>query len=91
MKTTKSISKFWMWLLTLCLIASSFCACSKDNETGDEPLLPTTPVSNSDWQTIPKSGGTIEKGDITLEFPSGTFGEETKVAVSEPTLQGGSM
>ena len=83
MKTTKSISKFWMWLLTLCLIASSFCACSKDNETGDEPLLPTTPVSNSDWQTIPKSGGTIEKGDITLEFPSGTFGEETKVAVSE--------
>lgn len=61
-----------------------FTACSKSSDSIDEEeIKPITPVSDSDWQTVSSSGGTIEKGDLTLTFPSGTFSSDAKVAITE--------
>ena len=40
------------------------------------------PISDSDWQTVPATGGTIEKDDIALTFASGTFKTDAKVAIT---------
>lgn len=64
--------------LTMCLMSCS------DNKSSDEPdsSKPQTPINDGDWQKVPATGGTIEKDSLTLTFPSGTFSEETNVAVT---------
>ena len=49
----------------------------------DKKITPDTTVRSGDWKEVPSSGDTIEKDDITLVFPSGTFGGDSKVAISE--------
>lgn len=63
-----------------------FTACSEKNDDeggGNEKPQPENPVNKEDWQSVSASGGTIEKGDITLTFPSGTFSSDTEVAITE--------
>lgn len=75
--------------LGLVLSLAITTACSEKND--DEPqkpdtlVTPETPTNPDDWQTVPASGGTVSRGDITITFPSGTFTTETKVAVTEVT------
>ena len=70
-------------MLALCLTA----ACSDKNE--DEPAGPDNPSGSTtptgDEFTVKATGGTVEKGDIAITFPSGTFTGETKVYVKEVT------
>lgn len=54
-----------------------FTSCSKERI-----LKPFETVSEEDWHQVPQSGGVVEAGDITLEFPSGTFAGESKIAVT---------
>lgn len=68
--------------LLVAMMAIVMIACGSEEKI-DEPLAPDTKIVDDDWQTIPASGGTIEKDDITIEFPNGTFSKDTKVAVSE--------
>ena len=87
--TMRTSVKLWKLLtfltLVLCLTA---CKEEEDSNTGNE-TPPVVPVSNDDWQAVPAAGGTIEKGDITLTFPSGTFENDTVVAITE--VKKGSM
>ena len=73
--------KLWS-LMTAAVMALCLTACSEKSDN-EEPVSPTPQVPTGDWQTVPASGGTIEKGDISITFPSGTFTAETKVAVTE--------
>lgn len=81
MKSTTKQSHWWLTILSLVFLLAGLTACSS-SEGGDNSS-PEIPINDDDWETIPTSGGTIEKGDISIIFPSGTFSEETKVAVTE--------
>ena len=59
----------------------SACSDSKSDEIGN--TTPKEPVSDDGWQIVPASGGTIEQDNITIEFPSGTFSSDTKVAITK--------
>lgn len=83
MKTTKRHA--WATLCLFCtalLLTTAFAACSDSNDS-EETKKPDTPINPGDWQSVPASGGTIEKGDIAISFPAGTFGGDTKVAITE--------
>ncbi|MBR5905530.1 MAG: hypothetical protein IKZ51_03625 [Bacteroidales bacterium] len=61
------------------LVAILLCAACHP----DKKITPDTLVKSGDWKEVPSYGGTIEKDDITIDFPSGTFGGDTKVAISD--------
>ena len=63
-------------LLGACLLVLS--ACKKEEEI----IKPAIGVKSADWQTVPSSGGTISLNDISIEFPAGAFGKESKVAIT---------
>lgn len=73
-------------LLTLMQIMTVFClavACSSSNDSmEDKPDQPTPPPADGTTFTIPASGGTITKENLTLQIPSGTFSGETKISVT---------
>lgn len=82
----KRLPNFLLMMLTTVLLATFSISCSEsssDSDPSTTPTQPQTPVSDGDWQTIPVSGGTIEKDSITITFPNGTFSKDTKVAVTE--------
>ena len=83
MKTTNLKNRWLLHLLSAAIMTIGLTACSGSDDKVDEPLKPDTPVKDGDWQDIPANGGTIEKGDIAITFPSGTFSSDTKVAISE--------
>ena len=74
-------------LLTLMQIMTVFClavACSSSNDsTENKPDQPTPPPADGTSFTIPASGGTITKENLTLQIPSGTFSGETKISVTK--------
>jgi hypothetical protein len=72
-------------LFILAILTMGLMACSTKEDVADErePLKPETPVEKDEWETILPDGGVIERDDITIQFPKGTFSSETKVAVSE--------
>ncbi len=85
--------KSLLTLLSALFMLVAFTACSSsEGNNSDEPERPQpeTPVNDDDWQTVPVSGGTIEKGDISITFPSGTFASDAKVAITEAP-KGGSF
>lgn len=69
----------WTTLVTMSIVIMAGLTACEENSTSN----PETPIEESDWNTIPTTGGVIEKGDITIVFPSGTFSEEARVAVTE--------
>ena len=83
METRKNSFLWLTHLLNMVILIMGLVACASSDESVDEPLKPDTKINDGDWETIPTGGGTIEKGDITIQFPSGTFSGDTKVAVSE--------
>ena len=79
-----------LWkLLTFLTLVLCLTACKEDDSNADEQAPPSVPVSNDDWQNVSASGGTIEKGDIALTFPAGTFSSSEKVAITN--VKQGSM
>lgn len=59
-------------------------ACSDSNDKDPtKPDNPEPPTNNGDWHVVPAGGGTIQKGDITLQFDAATFSSDVQVAVSE--------
>lgn len=82
----KRLPNFLLMMLTTVLLATFSISCSEsssDSDPSTTPTQPQTPVSDGDWQVVPATGGTIEKGDITITFANGTFSGETKVAITE--------
>ena len=82
----KRLPNFLLMMLTTVLLATFITSCSEsgsDSDPSTTPTQPQTPVSDGDWQVVPATGGTIEKGDITITFPSGTFNKDTKIAITE--------
>ena len=82
----KRLPNFLLMMLTVVLLATFITSCSEsgsDSDPSTTPTQPQTPVSDGDWQVVPATGGTIEKGDITITFPSGTFNKDTKIAITE--------
>jgi len=69
----------------MAVLFASLVACSESSDSGeqDKPVKPDTPVSEGDYKTVTPDGGTLKRDDIAINFPSGTFSSETKVAVSE--------
>jgi len=87
----KKQSRMWLHLLCSIILLAGLTACSSsegDANGESEPIKPTEPISDGDWQTISTDGGTIEKDDITVIFPSGTFSEDSKVAITETSAIG---
>ena len=84
MMTTKTKNQGWMLrLLSALFLLSGLTACSSTEDKVEDPAKPQTPINDNDWETIPTTGGTIEKGDIAITFPSGTFAKDSKVALTE--------
>ena len=85
MKSTTKQSHWWLTILSLVFLLAGLTACSSTEGSSDEngKPKPEVPVNQDDWQTVPASGGTIEKDDIAIDFPSGTFTEDTEIAISE--------
>ena len=85
--TTKTNPYGWMLILLSALfLISGLTACdSTEGTVESEPNKPKpeVPVADSDWQVVPATGGAITKDDITIDFPSGSFPEDTKVAITE--------
>ena len=83
--TTRQVWATFCLVCTALLLATPFTACSDsdDPEVPDKPDTPVTPVNPEDYQAVPVSGGTIEKGDIAITFPSGTFTKDEQVAITE--------
>ena len=82
----KRLPNYLLMMLTAVLLATFITSCSEsgsDSDPSTTPIQPQTPVADGDWQVVPATGGTIEKGDITIIFPNGTFNENAKVAVTE--------
>ena len=85
MDTRNKQHRWLLHLLGAAILLLGLAACGSSEDSVDEPNKPKpeVPVDDGDWQTVPATGGTIEKGDITITFPSGTFDSDTKVAVTE--------
>ena len=82
----KKIIRLQRWFfITSCiaLLSVGLSACSSTENDKTSPSTPDVPISNDDWQTVPANGGTIDKGDIALTFPSGTFGSDANIAITE--------
>ena len=80
----------WLKYITMMVIMMFMVTACSEGGSNDEkpqnpptPQKPDTPVSNGDWQVVPVGGGTIQKDDITIDFPSGTFTKDVKVAIVE--------
>jgi len=73
----------------LCLLATLFLlpSCSRDeyetDEDGTYHFKPETPIGSDDWQWVSPDGGTLTKDDFSIDFPSGTFDTDTKVALTK--------
>lgn len=84
--TTKTTPKGWMLtLLSALFLLLGLTACSSTEDSAEDSAKPKpeVPINDDDWQTVPATGGTITKDSISITFPSGTFSEETKVAITE--------
>lgn len=86
MKTKKQYG--WMLrLLSVVFLLAGLTACGSSEGSVDEKEpekpKPEVPVADGDWQVVPATGGTITKDSISITFPSGTFSEETKVAITD--------
>ncbi len=78
----RTISKFQSILMALCT-ALCLSACSEsNNDEPDGPAKPDEPVADN-WHSVAAAGGTVEEGDITLQFDPSTFSSEVKVGISE--------
>ena len=80
-------------LMAAALFSSILLSCEEEednNKTPSNPTTPTTPTTppKGDWIDVPAKGGTINKGDLTIKFPSGTFDGATQVAVTEVSASG---
>ena len=78
--------KKYISFVALALMAMFICslvACGGKEDEVEDQNNPAVPVNPGDYQTVPVTGGTIEKGDIAITFPSGTFDADTKVAITE--------
>ena len=74
------------FLISALVILLGFTACGSSNDPiKEEPVKPNpdTPVVEDDNFTVPASGGTIEKSDIAITFPNGTFENDSKVELTE--------
>lgn len=77
-------SQRWFFITScIALLSVGLSACSSTENDKTSPSTPDVPISNDDWQTVPANGGTIDKGDIALTFPSGTFGSDANIAITE--------
>lgn len=79
------LNVFMRFALAFGLVVAA-ASCGDKNE-----LKPETSVKAADWQEVSSSEGVLEKNDITVEFPRGTFQNGEKVAIStvKPGLVGG--
>lgn len=80
----------WLKYITMMVIMMFMVTACSEGGSNDEkpqnpptPQKPDTPVNNGDWQVVPVGGGSIQKDDITIDFPSGTFTKDVKVAIVE--------
>jgi len=80
MKTLRFYGTLLMAVLFASLVA---CSESSDSEEPDTTVKPDTPVSEGDYRTVSPDGATLKRGDIAINFPSGTFSSDVKVAVTK--------
>ena len=81
MKGSIRLTQRLLHLMCAAVLMTGLCACGKSEETVEVPVTPEkptpeVPVNNDDWQTVSPAGGTVEKGDISISFPSGTFDKD---------------
>ena len=69
--------------MLMAVLAASLVACSESSDSEEQPGGSSVPVDPGDYQDVPVTGGIIKKGNIAINFPSGTFDSDTKVAITE--------
>lgn len=87
---TKTKTHGWLLqLLSALFLLSGLTACSSTEDSAEDSSKPKpeVPVNDGDWQIVSASGGTIVKDDISITFPSKTFSEDAKVAISETSAK----
>ena len=87
MDTRNKQHRWLLRLLGVVFLLAGLTACGSSEGSVDEKEpekpKPEVPVADGDWQVVPATGGTITKDSVSITFPSGTFSEETKVAITE--------
>ena len=79
----KTINKFLTILMVLSMaLAMGACSESNNNEEPDGPVKPDQPVADN-WHSVSAAGGTVEEGDITLQFDPSTFSSNVEIGISE--------
>ena len=79
----------FLLIIMMMLAMPGLVACGEKDDDTKEPDTPETPVNPSNPSTpgngtkVPVAGGTVAQGDIALTFASGTFAEDTEVALKE--------
>ena len=66
-------------IIPVALLALFSCGKGNGHLSLDEDAV----VSPADWQAVSEAAGKIEKEDVVLEFPAGTFGQTDKVAITK--------
>ena len=69
--------------LTVLAYALTACSDKSDSATPNTPVSPIVPAD--EYQTVPTSGGTVVKDDLSIIFPPGTFSQDEQVGLSEVT------
>ena len=81
---TKTKSLRWLLsLLSTIFLLSGLAACDSTEDSIEDPTKPEVPINEDDWQTVSTKGDVIKKDSLTLTLPSGTFKNDTKVAVTK--------
>lgn len=91
MKTIHRLCRLLPLLMAAALFSFISLSCEEEEVGNKEtPNTPTKPINppKGDWIDVPAEGGTINKGDLTIKFPSGTFDGATQVAVTEVSASG---
>ena len=78
MKTMKLLTQMVAIMLLLSLVA-----CSSKDESIETPKNEPSPQDNTQGTIVGTAGRTVTEGDFTIQFPNGTFTEDTKVVVTE--------
>ena len=73
------MNSFRLTVLPLLLVLAAAVSCVNEKES----YKPEYSIASGDWHQVPASGGSVEVGDLALDIPSGTFAEDSKVAVTK--------
>ena len=91
-KTTFIMKPRHFFLHILAMLAFAFCfsACTPEDiidiftdDDQETPATPSDPTDDKNTVTVTSNGALVTHGDISINFPKGTFTNDSKVTVTD--------